>query len=110
MVMTIAARGAAALVRKFGGGAKGLKKAKADSPHLFKDAPKRTTTKLDNRTKKPVSGPGAPKSASKASSTSRGGWNSVPANIRKKLLAGDTKGMSQEQLVKYRILYKNRNQ
>jgi hypothetical protein len=109
MVMTIAARGAAALVRKFGGGAKGLKKAKADSPHLFKDAPKRTTTKLDNRTGKPVSGSGAPKSASKASSTSRGGWNSVPANIRNKLLAGNTKGMSQEQLVKYRLLYKNRN-
>ena len=30
MVMSIALRGAAALVRKFGGGAKGLKKAKAD--------------------------------------------------------------------------------
>jgi hypothetical protein len=110
MVMSIALRGAAALVKKFGGGAKGLKKAKADSPHLFKDAPKRTTTKLDNRTGKPVSGSGAPKSVSKASSTSRGGWNSVPANIRNKLLAGNTKGMSQEQLVKYRILYKNRNQ
>ena len=109
MVMSIALRGAAALVKKFGGGAKGLKKAKADSPHLFKDAPKRTTTKLDNRTGKPVSGSGAPKSASKASSTSRGGWNSVPANIRNKLLAGNTKGMSQEQLVKYRLLYKNRN-
>ncbi len=92
MVMTIALRGAAALVRKFGGGAKGLKKAKADSPHLFKDAPKRTTTKIDNRTSKPVSGSSAKKSAPKASSTSRG-----------------KAGFTEAQLGKYREMYKNRN-
>jgi len=94
MVMSIALRGAAALVRKFGGGAKGLKKAKADSPQLFKDAPKRTTTKIDNRTGKPVSGSSAKRSAPKASSASKGG----------------KAGFTEAQLVKYRAAYKDPKQ
>ena len=103
------ARQAGNAIRAAGGGKKGLDKVKKANPSWFKETGKRTTTKLDNRTGKPVSGSGAQKSASKASSASRGGWNSVPANIKKKLLAGNTKGMSPEQLAKYRTLYKNRN-
>ena len=101
------ARQAGNAIRAAGGGKKGLDKVRKAHPSWFKDTGKRTTTKLDNRTGKPVSGSGAKKSASKA--PSRGGWNSVPEKIRKQLLAGNTKGMSQEQLAKYRTLYKNRN-
>ena len=100
-------------IRAAGGGKKGFDKVRKAHPSWFKNTGKRTTTKLDNRTGKPVSGPGAKgskaTSAPKAASTSRGGWNSVPANIKKKLLAGNTKGMSPEQVAKYRTLYKNRN-
>ncbi len=108
--MWIPLKGGLALIKKLGGGKEGFKKALKQNPKLFKNTGKRTTTKLDNRTGKPVSGSGAKKSAPKAASTSRGGWNSVPANIKKKLLAGNTKGMSPEQVAKYRTLYKNRNQ
>ena len=101
------ARQAGNAIRAAGGGKKGLDKVRKAHPSWFKDTGKRTTTKLDNRTGKPVSGSGAKKSASKA--PSRGGWNSVPEKIRKQLLAGNTKGMNPEQVAKYRTLYKNRN-
>ena len=104
------ARQAGNAIRAAGGGKKGFDKVRKAHPSWFKSTGKRKTTKLDNRTGKPVSGSGAKKSAPKAASTSRGGWNSVPANIKKKLLAGNTKGMSPEQVAKYRTLYKNRNQ
>ena len=93
---------AAALVKKVG-----INDARKQKPEWFTDTGKRKTKKLDPRTNKPVSGPGA--KGGKAAPASRSGWGSVPANIRKKLLAGNTKGMSQEQLAKYRTLYKNRN-
>ena len=94
-------------IRAAGGGKKGFEKVRKANPSWFKNTGKRTTTKLDNRTGKPVSGSVAKKSAPKA--PSRGGWNSVSEKIRKQLLAGNTKGMSPEQVAKYRTLYKNRN-
>ena len=107
LVLPHLARQAGNAIRAAGGGKKGLDKVRKAHPSWFKDTGKRTTTKLDNRTGKPVSGSGAKKSASKA--PSRGGWNSVPEKIRKQLLAGNTKGMNPEQVAKYRTLYKNRN-
>ena len=101
------ARQAGNAIRAAGGGKKGLDKVRKAHPSWFKDTGKRTTTKLDNRTGKPVSGSGAKKSASKAPSS--GGWNSVPQNIKDQLLKKKGKGMSEAQLAKYRTLYKNRN-
>ena len=102
------ARQAGNAIRAAGGGKKGLDKVRKAHPSWFKDTGKRTTTKLDNRTGKPVSGSGAKKSASKAPSS--GGWNSVPQNIKDQRLKKKGKGMSEAQLAKYRTLYKNRNQ
>ena len=98
--MWIPLKGGLALIKKLGGGKEGFKKALKQNPKLFKKTGKRTTTKLDNRTGKPVSGP-APKKSN--------AWGRLPESIRKKLLAGNTKGMSPEQVAKYRTVYKNRN-
>ena len=91
--MWIPLKGGLALIKKLGGGKEGFKKALKQNPKLFKDTGKRTTTKLDNRTGKPVSGSVAKKSASKASSTSSKG----------------KAGFTEIQLRKYREMYKNRN-
>ncbi len=80
-------------IRAAGGGKKGFEKVRKANPSWFKNTGKRTTTKLDNRTGKPVSGSVAKKSAPKASSTSSRG----------------KAGFTEAQLVKYREMYKNRN-
>ena len=95
-------------IRAAGGGTKGFDKVRKAHPKWFKKTPPSKSTKLDNRTGKPVSGSGAKKSAPKAPSS--GGWNSVPQNIKDQLLKKKGKGMSEAQLAKYRTLYKNRNQ
>ena len=91
-------------VRKAGGGSGASRKAS--------EAARQQVIRKNPKWFKHMPGPGGKataKAAPKAASTSRGGWNSVPANIKKKLLAGNTKGMSPEQVTKYRTLYKNRN-
>jgi len=99
-VLTEFTKQAAALIKKVG-----IKDARKQKPEWFTDTGPRKTTKLDPRTNKPVSGQKASKSAPKKSSA----WGRLPESVRTKLLAGNTKGMSPEQLAKYRTLYKNRN-
>ena len=102
------ARQAGNAIRAAGGGKKGFDKVRKAHPKWFKDTGKRTTTKLDNRTGKPVSGQKASK-ASTSKPAGKKGWDSLPANVRKKLEAGKTKGFTEAQLTKYRKLWKNKN-
>jgi hypothetical protein len=88
------ARQAGNAIRAAGGGKKGLDKVKKANPSWFKETGKRTTTKLDNRTGKPVSGSGAKRSAPKTSSAPKKG----------------KAGFTEAQLVKYRAAYKDPKQ
>ena len=101
-VLTEFTKQAAALIKKVG-----LKDARKQKPKWFTDTGPRKTTKLDPRTGKPVPGQKASKAA--PASKKSGAWGKLPESVRTKLLAGNTKGMSSEQLAKYRTLYKNRN-
>ena len=80
-------------IRAAGGGTKGFDKVRKAHPKWFKKTPPSKSTKLDNRTGKPVSGSGAKKSEPKAASTSSRG----------------KAGFTEAQLGKYREMYKNRN-
>jgi len=105
------ARQAGNAIRAAGGGKKGFDKVRKAHPKWFKDTGKRTTTKLDNRTGKPVSGSGAKKSAPKASSAPKksSAWDRLSPKIKDQLLKKKGKGMSEAQLEKYREMYRNRN-
>ena len=106
--MWIPLKGGLELIKKLGGGTEGFKKALKQNRKLFKNTGERTTTKLDNRTGKPVSGSGAKKS--KASGPSGSAWDRLSPNIKDQLLKKKGKGMSEKQLAKYRTMYRNRNQ
>jgi len=103
-VLTEFTKQAAALIKKVG-----IKDARKQKPEWFTDTGKRKTTKLDPRTGKPVSGPGTKGGKAASAPKKSSAWGRLPESVRTKLLAGNTKGMSPEQLAKYRTLYKNRN-
>ena len=99
--MWIPLKGAAELIKKLGGGKEGFQKALKQKPQLFENTGPRKTKKLDPKTSRTTS--------KGASTKGKSSWNSVPAKIRKQLESGNTKGFTEEQLAKYRTLYKNRN-
>ena len=80
------ARAASALVKRFGGGTKGIEKAAKHSPQMFKETGKRTTKKISNV-----------KTLGKAQ----------PSKIATKALTKG--GFTEVQLGKYREMYRNRN-
>ena len=106
--MWIPLKGAQALIKKLGGGKEGFQKALRQNPKLFENTGPRKTTALDPKTGKPKSGQKASK-ASTSKPAGKKGWDSLPANVRKKLEAGNTKGFTEAQLTKYRKLWKNKN-
>ncbi|SVA04294.1 uncharacterized protein METZ01_LOCUS57148 [marine metagenome] len=100
------ARQAGNAIRAAGGGKKGFDKVRKAHPSWFKSTGKRKTTKLDNRTGKPVSGPGAKGSKAKRDDS----YGPTDSEIHKMALNAPKKGKySPAQMEKFRDMFRNRN-